>query len=403
MQWGRALGLGLGLAAAMPLQAMEPERVELSGNVAVEERIFTQDSLYVEDAADNTTSVTLQPELYLGWQDDSHSFNLVGFVRAGDADDERNHADIREALWLSSMGDWEVRAGIGKVFWGVTESRHLVDVINQTDYVENPDGEDKLGQPMVNLNFFTDYGTVEFYALPIFRERTFAGEDGRPRGPLVVDTDQDAIYESDDEDHHLDVALRWFNYIGDWDVSLSHFSGTNRNPQFDLGVNGNGETVLVPHYYLMDRTGLTVQAIIEDWLWKLEATSTRSDGDRYAEAVAGFEYTRVGIFETTMDLGMIAEYLYDERGDKAPQPFNNDLMVGLRWVFNDMQSSEILMGTIFDMEGSADSFSVEASRRLGQSWKLSGEYRGYMDADKQDPVYPFRNDDYLQVDLAYYF
>ena len=130
---------------------------------------------------------------------------------------------------------------------------------------------------------------------------------------------------------------------------------------------------------------------------------TQSDGEDYSEAVMGFEYTRVGIFETAVDLGMIAEYLYDDRGEDAPQPFNNDLMLGLRWVFNDMQSSEILMGTIVDLDGAATSTSIEASRRLGQSWKLSAEYRAQQDVDVADPLYPFRNDDYLQVDLAYYF
>ena len=44
-----------------------------------------------------------------------------------------------------------MRLGLRKVYWGVTESQHLVDVINQTEGVENLDGEDKLGQPMLNL------------------------------------------------------------------------------------------------------------------------------------------------------------------------------------------------------------------------------------------------------------
>lgn len=388
---------------AMPAQALEPQTLSLSGNIAVETRSYLQDSLYVDDAADYSASLAVQPELYLGWQDDAHSLTVTPFVRVGDRDEERNHADLREFMWLSAVGDWEVRAGIGKVFWGVTESRHLVDVINQTDFVENPDGEDKLGQPMVNLNWYSAFGTVELFVLPMFRERTFAGEDGRPRGPLIVDTDQDAIYESDDEDTHLDVALRWSHYIGDWDIGLSHFSGTDRNPVFTTGLNGQGDAVLIPVYNLMDQTGVTLQAILGDWLWKLETTYTQSQGTEYSEAVMGFEYTRVGIFETAVDLGMIAEYLYDDRGDDAPQPFNNDLMLGLRWVFNDMQSSEILMGTIVDLDGAAIFTSIEASRRLGQSWKLSAEYRSQQDVADTDPLYPFRNDDYLQLDLAYYF
>ena len=79
-----------------------------------------------------------------------------------------------------------MRVGIRKEFWGVTEFQHLVDVINQTDGVEDFDGEDKLGQQMVNLSLVNDWGIVDLFLLPGFRERTYAGEEGRLRGPLVV-------------------------------------------------------------------------------------------------------------------------------------------------------------------------------------------------------------------------
>ena len=58
--------------------------------------------------------------------------------------------------------------GIDKVFWGVIESRHLVDYINQTDGVEDVDGEDKLGQPMINLGLQRDWGDLIFFCCLIF-------------------------------------------------------------------------------------------------------------------------------------------------------------------------------------------------------------------------------------------
>ena len=58
------------------------------------------------------------------------------------------------------------RVGVGKVFWGVTESQHLVDIINQTDLVENIDTEDKLGQPMLETTWLQNWGatTVLYFA-----------------------------------------------------------------------------------------------------------------------------------------------------------------------------------------------------------------------------------------------
>ena len=63
---------------------------------------------------------------------------------------------MRELLYQRVFDQAELRVGIGRVFWGVTESYKLVDVINQTDLVENVDHEDKLGQPLVNLTFVRD-------------------------------------------------------------------------------------------------------------------------------------------------------------------------------------------------------------------------------------------------------
>ena len=59
---------------------------------------------------------------------------------------------------------------------GVTESRHLVDVLNQVDGVEDIDEEDRLGQPMINISTQRDWGSVDLFVLPGFRERTFAGQ-----------------------------------------------------------------------------------------------------------------------------------------------------------------------------------------------------------------------------------
>ena len=378
-------------------------RASVSGLISAEVRSFPDDALYSSEQHDTTASLVLQPEFYMSWNDRKSSFTFVPFVRGGDEDDERNHADIRELLFINAMGDWELRLGVGKVFWGVAESLHIVDVINQVDLVENLDGEDKLGQPMVNVSWFTDWGTWDVFALPMFRERTFPGEKGRLRGPLVIDTEQDALYESEDKDENVDWAIRWSHYIGDWDIGLSHFSGTSREPEFVPGLNSLGQAVLVPRYNLIDQTGLTVQAILADWLLKLEATSTKEKEERYTEAVAGFEYTHVGLFGSAVDLGFVVEYLYDERDELATSTFEDDVMVGLRWVFNDMQSTEILMGAIYDLDGTATSSSIEASRRLGQSWKLALEYRGSHDVDPTELGYALRNDNYVQIEIGYHF
>ncbi len=104
-------------------------------------------------------SLAAQPEYYRAWDDGRQNFTFVPFLRWDQSDSERSHVDIRELTWLRAADNWELRVGIRKLFWGVTESQHLVDIINQTDLVEAPDGEEKLGQPMLNLALIRDWGT----------------------------------------------------------------------------------------------------------------------------------------------------------------------------------------------------------------------------------------------------
>ena len=82
-----------------------------------------------------------------------------------------------------------------RVFWGVTESQHLVDIINQTDLVEHPNKESKLGQPMAHLTFSAEWGILEFFALTYHRARTYPGRHGRLRSAIPID-EEHVSYES---------------------------------------------------------------------------------------------------------------------------------------------------------------------------------------------------------------
>jgi hypothetical protein len=374
---------------------------EWSGYIAAEARYFDNDPLDNRQHNSNA-SLSIQPEYYREWNNGDDSILFVPYLRLDEHDSERTHFDIRELVWTRAAEDWELRVGIGKVFWGVTESQHLVDIINQTDLVENSDGEDKLGQPMINLALIRDWGTVNLYALPYFRERTFPGNDGRLRSIPRVDTDQ-TQYESSKKNNHVDMAVRWSHTFGDWDIGLSHFSGTSRDPRFIGGTDSNGQAVLIPFYDTINQTGIDVQATKGAWLWKLESIRRRGQGDSYTALTTGFEYTLFGFRKSRADLGLLAEYLYDSRGESGLTQFENDYFLGSRLTLNDAASTEMLFGVIVDNNTNTRFYSIEASRRLSNNWKISLEGRINTNLKASDALFSQRNDDYLQLELAWYF
>ncbi|WP_375750154.1 hypothetical protein [Vibrio sp. HN007] len=370
---------------------------ELSGKLSAEYRYFLSEG--DQGQKQSQPSILAQPEMYwtLSDEEGDASFTFVPFYRYDNLDSERTHADIREMLYLNAWSDYEFRFGIGKVFWGVTESTHLVDVINQTDLIESVDGEDKLGQPMWTFSMFKDWGTTEVYYLPYFRERTFPGKDGRLRTGYVVNTDKPR-FESSDKEKHADFALRYSQMFGDWDIGVSYLQGTDREPT--LLVEG---TDLIPYYAQMKHTGLDVQGVVGDWLWKLEAIY-KDSYENYTASVAGFEYTWVGAFGRVWDLGIISEYLYDSREADSNAIGQNDIFGGLRLAFNDEDSSEILIGMTQDIdESDIRIYRIEASTRLSNQFSLRMEAWGMTNDIATDPLYSLRKDDFVEMAVDFYF
>jgi hypothetical protein len=374
---------------------------EWSGQLGGEYRGFFDAPLYT-DQHDSYLSTFAQPEYRHVWDNDKQRIAFVAFGRASQYDEARTHADIRELSWQKSGNGYGLRAGIHKVFWGVAESQHLVDIINQTDLVENPDGEDKLGQPMIDLTLVRNWGTLDFFVLTGFRERTFPGREGRLRTPLTVDNRQ-AVFESSHGRRRVDYALRWHQTLGDWEVGLAHFSGTGRDPRLVPGVGSDGAPALIPYYDVIGQSSLDTQVTKGAWLWKLETIRRAGQGPTYTALTAGFEYTISGIIGSGADLGLLAEYLYDDRGANATTPFQNDVFAGARLAFYDVASSEALLGIIVDRDSNARIVNLEANRRFGKSTKLSLEARWFTGIPVTDLLYSQRQDDYLQLELAYYF
>src|SRR3569833_4693312 len=117
-----ALAAGVGLSAAACAG-------EWSGRVGAELRLFTQSPADPRQEGPSNLSLVAEPEYYTAWNGKRDGFTFVPFLRLDQHDGGRTHADIRELTWLHAADDWELRAGIRKVFWGVTEAEHLVDIV----------------------------------------------------------------------------------------------------------------------------------------------------------------------------------------------------------------------------------------------------------------------------------
>ena len=396
----KRIGLMLLLIPALSPSAGEASW-DVSANLELQSRLFLDDGQWFgQSTQDGTYSIAAEAELRWRSASGNQRASFIPYLRWDDADEERELFDLREAYFAWEGDGWEFLAGNNTVFWGVTESVHLVDVINQTDGVADVDGEDKLGQPMLNLELQRDWGLISLYALPYFRERTFAGPNGRLRTPLPVDTDN-PVFESSDKESHIDFAARYSHYIGPFDVGVSYFNGTSREPRLVAAPNGQ---VLLPHYDLIDQVGLDFQYTGDAWLWKLEAIVRDGHSESFAAAVGGFEYTLYQIANSNADLGLLVEYQWDERGDSEPVTIaDNDVFLATRLALNDTQDTTVLAGIAWDTETDELFFNVEAERRFGNNYVAELRVRAFSGSEPGDLTYAFRTDDYVQLQIARFF
>ena len=399
---------GIALTARASHAGSDVAYVEVSGRIGIDTRVFPESARHPGQAS-HATGVVLHPKLYLE-DADGRSVTVAPFLRYDGTDSRRTKADLREAfvLLFGEAGDneWEVRVGIDQVFWGVAESRHLVDIINQIDLVENPNEKIKLGQPMAHLTWSGDWGMLELFGLSFHRPRTFPGTGGRLRPSFVID-DAHVTYESAAGERNLDLAVRYTQSFDLVDIGLSVFDGTSREPTICPPATPGGS--LTQHYEQIRQIGLDAQITVDAWLLKLEAIRRtgfrnlfcRAEED-YSALVAGGEYAFYSVWDSPADLALLAEWNYDERGQRATNVFQNDIFLAARYALNDVQDTNFTIGILEDVDFGTRLLSVEFNRRLADSWVLNAEATAFLKIGESDFLHrDLEDDSFVGVDLSY--
>jgi len=337
-------------------------------------------------------SLTVDAERAFTWGEGSHILTVAPLLRADPASWSRSRFDFIELVWEKLWSDWEVAAGMKQVNWGVAESVAIVDVINQRDYGEDAAALGRLGQPLLSLRGFTSLGSLEAYLLPYFRERPFAGRAGTLWSPMPIETDS-AVFEHSRGREHIDWALRWSHFVGEFDVGAAHFSGTNRDPRFEVSERVSGGPALIPQYDQIEQTSLDAQWTHNAWLMKVELLRRASAFEEFYTLAGGLEYAFAGY------LSVFVEYVHDDRGAAATTSMENDVFVGVRLLTQDWTISS---RAFVDSRTGNLIASATGSRRLagGTTLELGGRFFG--GDSSREPSFARRLDTYLALTFTFF-
>ena len=105
-------------------------------------------------------------------------------------------------------------------------------------------------------------------------------------------------------------------------------------------------------YPINHQSGVDAQLTLGPWLLKLEGVGRLNKFQDVFAFAGGLEYTFGNVKGSGIDIGLLGEYLYDSRDELTIGGMDNDIFVGSRIALNDVQSTEILVGGIFDLNRS---------------------------------------------------
>ena len=350
---------------------------------------------YFPKALDESFDTNITAEAKVMGYEELSDFQLVyEFIfRKSLNDSGMDIVEPRQFFLSKTFGEIDAYLGYRHTFWGVAESKNLVDLINQHDLAAGISPDNRLGAPSISFETYLGSGDFQYWYIPRFRERTFNEQNAHPGFGLPVLPAQFAHTKRSKAPDH---AIRYGNSIGDFDYALSVFDGTAREPIIRVEEIGG----ILPYYERMRSIGLELQYTGDSILYKFEGLNGTQGEEGFSAAVMGTEKTVYSIFETQWDMGLIIEYQYD---DRVQVLLDRTLVSGIRLTANDEFDTSLLVLYTVDHEFSQSLFGLEASRRLRNGMTVDLNYLLYKSDEQNLPFYSLIDDSELSLTLGYYF
>ena len=189
-----------------------------------------------------------------------------------------------------------------------------------------------------------------------------------------------------------------------FDVALSYFQGTDRDPLLRPDTSGSGGITLVPYYQELRQIGLEVVRASGDTQLTFEGAFREASDERYFSGAAGIQHTFHDIGSDGGSLVAVGEYLYDNRSSDQPLTlFEDDLHLGFRYDASDIAGTSLTGGVYYDFESQSQIYTLSYSRRLSDTVRF--DVSGFlMEADDPaDPLSFVEQDSYIEMGLQYFF
>ena len=375
--------------------------LDFSGEIDTSFFFYREKPKFVEQDSDKFQSELavvfhLNGEVFTKWDLDS-----TFFLRHNPDAQKDIWGDIRELRFSGYKSNSSISAGVLTEYWGSLEANNPVDIINARDFIQDYEGDIKLGQPGLAYSRFEGNHQLDTFILPYARERALP--EGRDRYRFNSFDYASAQFE---KNRYLpSLALRYKYTHEQGRLAVSQYRGYTRSPEFIAETSPDSQEIeLIPKYQLINQTGLELEWLKAGAIFKAELIYQSGGPDSFFGTGTGVEREFPNILNSSMTFTPFFEVYYDNRNERAPiTAFDNDLYLGARVLFNDINDSKIQTNMLWDWESHAYFYELDASRRIGNDWLVSTAVTIPVNADDDPALSSFTEDERIMFKLRYHF
>jgi hypothetical protein len=337
----------------------------------------------------HSNNLSLEQQLKLSYEKNNYSSVLEIYAQEDSTDflkgedNNRSFVRINEAYIKYENDDSKILFGKNIRFWGALEVKNIVDTFNIQDGRSDPFKTDKIGAYNIAYSHFFEDSELSIIA-KLYEQKNKMASNSYIYSILNENESFSTKLETDKSLHRPSIYLSYngTTYGDEYSLDYAFIYENGYDSQRYLTRTANEYT---QHSYLVNKFMTYNTLVYDSTLYKLEALYADVIEDKnvsdYIHVALGVEHTLEQL-ENGHEIGLIAEYYYYNTLENNKltdlnlgETFQNDLFLGLRYNFNDVEDSNAVGGVILDTKYDEQSYYVEYQTRAYDMFKVKFDYR----------------------------
>lgn len=349
----------------------------------------------------HSNNLSFEQQLKLSYEKENYSSVLEVYAQEDRKDilkgndNKRSFVRINEAYIQYENDDSKILLGKSIRFWGALEVRNIVDTFNIQDGRSDPFKTDKIGAYNISYSYFFEDSELSIIT-KIYEQKNKMASRSYIYSILNENEKLEDKLESKKSLYRPSIYLAYngSTYGDEYSLDYAFIYENGYDSQRYLTRVANTYT---QHAYLVNKFMTYNTLVYDSTLYKIEASYANITEDKkvsdYIHLALGVEHTLEAL-ENGHEVGLISEYYYYKTLEKnrltdlnLGETFQNDLFLGLRYSFNDIEDSSAVGGVILDTQYDEQSYYIEYETRVYDMFKIKIDYRYNEPSDSHNTVF----------------